>query len=338
MTTVPIKDIRIDGGTQVRAAISENVVAEYADRMLAGDVFPSVMLFHDGNDYYVADGFHRVLAAKRNGLIDIPADVTAGTKADALWHALGANRKNGQRLTERDVKHAIELALAIWPDRSGKQLSEQIGCSQRYVASIREHVRATANLPDRVKGKDGKSYPAARPKEPVAIDPKREAIAALINEGRSSRAICAELGVRGEIVAEIRRELGVAKPDTSRDAVRQRRERMREMAASGHSSRQIAAAVGMSELGCKATMRDVGIDVPADRAIGKSNRHDSTRIIEHIVMDAENLTADVGLIDFAALDAARFEEWVTSLTTSKRALDAFIRQLVKEKQKHVQAA
>ncbi len=31
------------------------------------------------------------MAAQRNGFVDIPADVQAGTKEDALWFALGAS-------------------------------------------------------------------------------------------------------------------------------------------------------------------------------------------------------------------------------------------------------
>src|SRR5688500_13986666 len=95
---VALHSIRTDAGTQVRAAINEDVVAEYADLMAGGVAFPPVVIFHDGSAAYLADGFHRVLAARRIGAASIVADVRAGTTTDALWYALGANNTNGQRL------------------------------------------------------------------------------------------------------------------------------------------------------------------------------------------------------------------------------------------------
>lgn len=139
-------------------------------------------------------------------------------------------------------------------------------------------------------------------------------------------------------MAAIRREIGVGNIDKSKTAIKQRRDRMREMAAEGRTSRQIAAAVGIAEEGCRVILREQGIDVPADRVVGKSKRHDANRIVEQMVMDAENLTSDVGLIEFSQLDRERLGEWVDSLIASKKSLEVFIRQLIKEKQKHVEAA
>src|SRR3990167_4618675 len=99
--------IVFDAGTQIRESINEQVVTDYAERMVEGVEFPPVTLFHDGVRYYLADGFHRTLAAKRNLFRDIDAHVDTGTRADALWFALWANKVNGQRLTDGDKKHAI---------------------------------------------------------------------------------------------------------------------------------------------------------------------------------------------------------------------------------------
>jgi hypothetical protein len=56
---------------------------------------------------------------------------------------------------------AILLALQGWPDRSARQIAEQIGVNPDYVNDVRKQVSDTRHLPDRVTGKDGKSYPAA---------------------------------------------------------------------------------------------------------------------------------------------------------------------------------
>lgn len=336
MSRLPLANIAFDAGTQIRASIDQQVVSEYADAMTAGAMFPPIVVFHDGTQHYLADGFHRFMAAQRNQFRDIDADVRPGTKDDALWFALGANGRHGKRLGERDVSHAVEIAIRTWPERSGKQIAEQVGCSQSRVSAIKDRMRATASptdtLPDRVIGKDGKSYPASVAKEPKGENPKKKAVVDMVRAGKASKDICAELGVRAEMVADVRRELGVAKADRSRNAVRERLDRMRVMAEQGHTSRQIAAEVGLSEEGCRGTLKREGISVPADKATRNSHRHDSNRILEQIVTDAENLTEGVNLIDFAELHRDRLADWLRSLEESRSKLGGLIRRLMKEQQ------
>ncbi len=37
------------------------------------------------------------------------------------------------------------------------EIADQVGCSQRYVSTLREQVRTTSNLPDRLIGKASRS-------------------------------------------------------------------------------------------------------------------------------------------------------------------------------------
>ena len=53
-----------DGGAQMRVEMSESIIEEYAEAMLAGDVFPPIIVFSDGTDHWLADGFHRARAAR----------------------------------------------------------------------------------------------------------------------------------------------------------------------------------------------------------------------------------------------------------------------------------
>lgn len=309
MQRIELARVVVDAGTQIRAAINEETVAEYAEQMTAGVVFPPVVLFHDGNAYYLADGFHRTMAARRIGATDIPAEVQAGTKEDALWFALGANRKNGQRLNANDKRHAILLALQTWPEKSVKQIAEQIGVNQGYAGKVKSELQdnGSVNLPSRVTGKDGKSYPASRQRSTEPTPPVPPPTA----DGRL---------------------------DKSREAVRQRRERMRVLAAEGYTSLQIASDLGIGIEGCRATLRSEGIDVPADKVTHHSRRHDANRIVSQTVMDAEHLTADVNLVDFSELDPTQIGGWLESLNASRRALGAFIRRLEEEHKKHGEAA
>lgn len=336
MKQIEIAAIVFDASTQARAAIDESVVADYAEKMLNGEQFPEVVVFHDGNHYYMGDGFHRGLAAQRNGSVTIRSDVRAGTREDALWFALGANKKHGRQMTVADKKHAILMALQTWPDRSMTTISEQIGCAVSYVKTVKDQVFTTEHLPARVTGKDGKSYPATQSSRTPS--PQYVAVEALVREGLGTGEIRKATGAAHGTIAKARKALGVAGLDRSPQAVAGRLEQMRTMAGDGYTSRQIAVAVGMNEDACRDKLRAAGIVVTADKVTRNLQRHDSTRIVENMVMDAENLTADVNLIEFATLPSDRLGEWIDSLITSKKALDSFIKRLIKEQQKHGEAA
>ncbi len=157
-----INEIITDAGTQVRAEINETTVEEYAEHLATGGTFPPITVFRTEESTYLADGFHRLRAHERAGHTDIDAEIRPGTREDALWYALGANGGHGLRLTWPDKKHAIELALKAWPDRSQMRIAKQIGCSQQYVGKVRAQVTTSCDLAERTVGEDGKSYRAAR--------------------------------------------------------------------------------------------------------------------------------------------------------------------------------
>ncbi len=60
-----IGDIRLNGGTQPRVEVSADLVDEYALAMAASaTTFPPPVVYFDGDAYWLADGFHRMHAAK----------------------------------------------------------------------------------------------------------------------------------------------------------------------------------------------------------------------------------------------------------------------------------
>lgn len=282
---VALINIRIDGGTQSRAAIDDLTVDGYAELMQAAVAFPPVVLFFDGDEYWLADGFHRYHAATRAGLDGLVADVRPGTRRDAILYSVGANKADGLPRTKADKRNAVSTLLNDdeWKQWSDREIARRCGVSADLVGDVRRSLPAT--------------------------------------------------------IADVKREMGRGSThDRTTAGVAKRRADIAAMAGEGHSSRQIAAALRMSRAYVAQVARDMSVDIPADRAMARTQAHDPNRIVESIVMDAENLTADVGLITFSALDRARLRAWIDVLIQSRRSLDAFIRQLTKEWQSHGEAA
>ena len=103
-----IKLIRIDGGTQSRATINQAVVDQYADAIKDGSEFPAVRVYHDGNFYYLADGFHRYFAHLKAGKAGIKAEVVNGTLRDAILYSFGANALHGLQRTAEDKRKVVD--------------------------------------------------------------------------------------------------------------------------------------------------------------------------------------------------------------------------------------
>jgi len=141
---VGLDKIRIDGGTQSRVKIDEHVVAQYADEMLGGDLFPPVVLFHDGVDYWLADGFHRYFANKRVNSPGIRATIMDGSVRDAILHGIEANNKHGLRPTNEDKRKGVITMLKDieWQDFSNREIGRICGVSHTLVNTIRKELES----------------------------------------------------------------------------------------------------------------------------------------------------------------------------------------------------
>lgn len=109
------KPIRLDAikrEAQARAATSPEAIAEYADDMREGQRFPPIIVFLDGNTYWLADGFHRVAAAE-----------LAGSKRSML-------RSSAADYAMRSSRHHL------WADRSDRSLADIFAVQDELVRAI----------------------------------------------------------------------------------------------------------------------------------------------------------------------------------------------------------
>lgn len=146
-TTLRLSDIRTDGGTQPRARLAEEIVDAYAEDMDEGAQFPPVVVFHDGHDYWLADGFHRIWAAKQVGLAEFAADIKQGTRRDAILYSVGANTAHGLHRTNDDKRRAVKTLLedAEWVRWSDREIARHCNVGHPLVAQIRIRVLTGIN-------------------------------------------------------------------------------------------------------------------------------------------------------------------------------------------------
>ena len=126
--SLKLKNLKINGGTQPRDAISNQTVDEYAEAMRNGEAFPPVVVYHDGASYWLVDGFHRYHAHRRTNKDAIQADIREGTLRDAVLYSLSVNVDHGLRRTNADKRKAVTTMLInelVAVDEDGKPWSDR---------------------------------------------------------------------------------------------------------------------------------------------------------------------------------------------------------------------
>jgi len=151
--TLNLLNIRIDGGTQARLQLNQDVVAEYAEKMREGEVFPPVTVFFDGSEYWLADGFHRYFATKSNAKTSIDCDVENGTQQEAKKYSWKANTRRGLRLNHDDYRNIIlamlqDIEAKEW---SNRKIAEWVGVTHTTVNKIKNSLEADSSEPKEKK-------------------------------------------------------------------------------------------------------------------------------------------------------------------------------------------
>lgn len=154
-----LESIRIDGGTQPRESLDMTVVVDYKESMLAGANFPPVEVFFDGEDAWLADGFHRYRASEEAGFTEILARIREGSRRDAVLYSLGANATHGLPRSNEDKRRAARTMLLDpeWSTFSDNVIAQKVNVSQPFVSKLRRELsqNVLSEQPTAREGADG---------------------------------------------------------------------------------------------------------------------------------------------------------------------------------------
>lgn len=172
---ISIHDIRRDGGTQPRAELDENHIEDLVFALTQGASFDAILLYFDGINYWLTDGFHRLAATIRRGIDKIKAEVRQGTQQDAQWHSFTVNQHQSLKRSNADKQRAIIGALkhAYGHLKSNKEIARHCGVSEISIknwrqklqesneiekSDVREVTRSGVTYPLRAAGGSGALY------------------------------------------------------------------------------------------------------------------------------------------------------------------------------------
>lgn len=157
--TLSIGNVRLDGDTQPRAELDRDAVQEYSESYASGKTLPPPVVFFDGVDHWLADGFHRFFAANRVDLDKLKCEVRTGTLDDARWYACSANQGHGLRRSNADKRKAVLAALKHpkGAKMSDGQIAEHVGVSDRMVNKYRGELTPKDSESTTRTGRDGRT-------------------------------------------------------------------------------------------------------------------------------------------------------------------------------------
>ena len=149
MKKLNLLNIRIDGGTQARLKLNQDVVKDYAEHMREGAVFPALVVFHDGAEYWLVDGFHRFFALRANAVVSTECDIRTGTLREAILFSKGANGGSKRGLSASDDDNRTSIIWMLNDDEYSKwtntAIAKHIGVSAMTVGRVKSSIETKSD-------------------------------------------------------------------------------------------------------------------------------------------------------------------------------------------------
>ncbi len=215
---VELANLRLDGGTQPRERFDEDILKEYAEKMSVddrdmvidsqGQPWEPIVVYDDGDDLWLADGFHRVRAARTLDISSFQARIIIGSQRDAVKFSLSANARHGLRRTNADKRRAVERAIQDdeWGALSARAIADICSVSDFMVRQVRSSLEEAGEvevLTTRM-GADGKVHDVSTRQQPATKKPsstkkKKKALASLEHPNKLAKSLDAHVVALDEL-------------------------------------------------------------------------------------------------------------------------------------------
>lgn len=160
MQELLIDSISTAEGVQSRTKTDSAYVTELAELIKEGKRLPPIEVFRDGKTNRAADGFHRILAHVVAGKKTIRCNVHKGGVKEACLASTAANQQHGLRRSQEDKRKAVNMTLALLPEKSDQFVANHCGVCRQLVWTLRQSrkVSTCMNIQvDQRTGVDGKT-------------------------------------------------------------------------------------------------------------------------------------------------------------------------------------
>jgi hypothetical protein len=159
MTLIPTDKISLDPTVHTRTEVDPKKVKRYTKLLKKKDFkFPPIVVYFDGEKYWIADGYHRVSAHIEAGKDMVEATVNEGDSRDAFLAGLAYDdNKASKSHDDRKACLAKLLADPEWSKWSSSVLALKCGLSR---ATVDRHRPSGKRL-----GADGKEYNPSKRKK-----------------------------------------------------------------------------------------------------------------------------------------------------------------------------
>lgn len=181
------------------------VVEEYASALKGGATFPPLVVFTEGRDVWLGDGFHRLHACRQAGISSVECDIHHGTRDDAIEYAVGANVSHGLRRTNADKRRSVEMLLTIakYRTESARLIAEKCGVDHKTAQAVLQQIAANDTIgefPQSSTTKDGRTYPRKQKER----KPKRKEVQKALPLTPEQKQVAA--GVKDSVKRQVRRK------------------------------------------------------------------------------------------------------------------------------------
>jgi len=227
---VPITDLILDDALQPRCEIDLSLIEDYAMLLMEGTDLPPLTVFRDRAErLWLADGYHRLRAHRALDRTEVPCDVQAGERIDAIQYSVVANAKHGKPRSRGDLARSYEIlkreGLVVPGDAA--RVRELLQCSgeRAFTLSRADRDRAKRDrdrtiLEKREAGKsEGEIARETGVPRPTVYRVLDQAVQNSETESWTTPADCGRAvhlpvtAVDGEAIAETRSGLRQASPD-----------------------------------------------------------------------------------------------------------------------------